>query len=596
VAIAFAVLMGLAIPAALAQSASGAGQSVELTLDPSPEPSIERVAVNPATALTDGAKALMSGRANAAIANYSVALASDTLTREKRAILLNDRGVAYWRDKRAPEAITDFNKAVGLYPEYAAIYNNRGTVLLELGLIDEAIKDFDRAILLGPKYATAYNNRAGAHMKRKAYDRALDDYTKAASLRPGDAVPLLGRGRIHLVANRPFAAERDFTKGISLAPKLVEIYEQRRKARQAIGRQDGAFEDLNQMVALRSDSVEGFLERGNAYLARNQRKFALRDFDAAISLAPEHIGGYIGRARVMLAYRGVSKASEAIETALALSPNAPDAQAVKAAVLQAQGDLPAALATVNAALKVKPTNVLALLTKAAVLEAMAQPDKALRFYQRARKHEPTNRQAPDPIERQTGTTPATKRKVIAGAGLDGWRVVMSGKKRYFAEHEKYTRLQVPLEVYGKTAPRILDWEQKDGAYRGIGVLRYSAGTRRVKGKQVAIEQAAIVDLKARAVQGIEPVKVGDQAALWRWEDGALTVRGTDGLVNMFALRRPIVAKKRTRRKTARQSDWLADPWGIQGNRASNRPATKRRSKRRSRKRRKKKSLFDLIFQ
>ena len=63
------------------------------------------------------------------------------------------------------EAIEDFNRAIQLYPEYAAVYNNRGNVLLGVGAVREAMKDFDRALVLAPGYAAAFSNRAGAHMR-----------------------------------------------------------------------------------------------------------------------------------------------------------------------------------------------------------------------------------------------------------------------------------------------------------------------------------------------------------------------------------------------------------------------------------------------
>lgn len=206
----FIGLVALAPSSAKAQTSAG----VELTVSPpddalQPEPAL---VVDPKTAVSDGAKALLAKDAAGAVRYFSAALAGDDLTREKRALLLNDRGVALWRKGDGVAAIADFNNAVSLYPEYAAIYNNRGIALLELGLADEAIKDFDRAVLLGPRYASAHANRAIAQMRSGRLDRALDDYDVATRLRPGDAASFLGRGRLHLAAGRPFAAERDLDR------------------------------------------------------------------------------------------------------------------------------------------------------------------------------------------------------------------------------------------------------------------------------------------------------------------------------------------------------------------------------------------------
>ncbi|MEL7543879.1 MAG: hypothetical protein AAGJ70_08905, partial [Pseudomonadota bacterium] len=119
---------------------------------------------------------------------------------------------------------------------------------------------------------------------------------------------------------------------------------------------------------------------------------------------------------------------------------------------------------------------------------------------------------------------------------------------------------------------------------------------------VPIEQGTIVDLRRRVIAGIEPVKTGAQVAAWDWGDGALTVRGADGLVNTFALRTGVAAaaarKRRadTRRRAERNSNWLVDPWGIGNSRGAKPRRAARPSKQRKRRRKKKKTLFDLIFQ
>ena len=154
----------------------------------------------------EAAAALVRGNVDQAITIYTEALEDKSLPNDRRATILNDRGVAYSRRQQQKEAIEDFNRAIQLYPEFAAVYNNRGNVLLGLGAVREAVKDFDRALLLAPGYAAAYSNRAGAYMKLGQTDRAIVDYTKAIELMPTSAAALSGRGRAHLA--RPPPARR----------------------------------------------------------------------------------------------------------------------------------------------------------------------------------------------------------------------------------------------------------------------------------------------------------------------------------------------------------------------------------------------------
>src|SRR5262245_16642829 len=83
--------------------------------------------------------ALARGNFDQAIALYTEALQDKTLPNDRRAMLLADRGVAYARRQSPRDAIEDFNRAIQLFPEHAAIYNNRGTVLLGIGAVREAM-------------------------------------------------------------------------------------------------------------------------------------------------------------------------------------------------------------------------------------------------------------------------------------------------------------------------------------------------------------------------------------------------------------------------------------------------------------------------
>ena len=141
-------------------------------------------AASPRPGCATPALALQRGNVDHAITLYTEALDDKSLPNDRRATILNDRGVAYSRRLNYKEAIDDFNRAIQLYPEYPAVYNNRGNVLLGLGAVREAIKDFDRALLLAPGYAAAYSNRAGAYMKLGQVEQAIAGYTKAIQLTP----------------------------------------------------------------------------------------------------------------------------------------------------------------------------------------------------------------------------------------------------------------------------------------------------------------------------------------------------------------------------------------------------------------------------
>ena len=72
-------------------------------------------------------------------------------------------------------AITDFDRALTLDPNYAAAYLNRGLAFSAGGLYDRALTDFDHAVALNPNDAKSYNSRAVTWFFKKDYNKAWAD-------------------------------------------------------------------------------------------------------------------------------------------------------------------------------------------------------------------------------------------------------------------------------------------------------------------------------------------------------------------------------------------------------------------------------------
>ncbi len=181
---------------------------------------------------------------------------------------------------------------------------------------------------------------------------------------------------------------------------------------------------------------------------------------------------------------------------------------------------------------------------------------------------------------------------IVGLGLDRWQVYLRAG-RYHAESEDYPRLTVPLEMMSQREPRLLEWDVKKGALKGIGVLRFSAGTAEGRRGPEEVEHAAVVDLHARSVIAVEAVRQGDRTANWTWDDNRLVVASVDGFTEEYLLRsRPSSSQRRlsaaeSAAKSGGTPFWA--PWATPNDR---RDYDNRNQRSRSQQ---PKSLFDLIF-
>jgi len=119
---------------------------------------------------------------------------------DRAAIPYNNRGLAYDEKGERSLALSDYNRAIAISPEFTEAYINRGIVYGESSLFEKAIEDFSRALAINGQSAKAYMNRGAAYMSVGDYAGALRDLRRAADLDPSDAVTFYNLGLAYLQA------------------------------------------------------------------------------------------------------------------------------------------------------------------------------------------------------------------------------------------------------------------------------------------------------------------------------------------------------------------------------------------------------------
>ena len=536
------------------------------------------------------AVAFERGDVSRAVKLYGAALGDKALSKPRRAQLLNDRGVGLWHLGRHQEAISDFNAAVGLYPENAAVYNNRGNLLNSLGHHGEAIKDFNRALLLAPGYVAALNNRANAYLRTGKPEAALSDFDRAIKLLPTGAAAINGRGRVQLAMLRPHAAMRDFSRAVRQDPRYGQGYRNRADALMALDRYKEAIEDLSRAAAFIPADPEIYVLRGTAYLYVNNVEAALTDFSKAIELNPRSARAYRGRGMAHAHETDFDDALSDLGRALAFDPRSDLTHAHRAVVYAQMGTPELGLKDVERGLKINAKSAHAFWARGEIELALGRREPAIASLRQALEQDPEHKDAKLALAR-LGVDYEPAGVELEGAGFDAWQILKFGRK-FVAVNAEHPRVRVPLEMLGGEKPRLLDFEARERPFKGIGVLRFYGGKRLVDGRSVDVEQAAIVDLARGIVVAIEPYRLGQVLSRWHWGNGRLVVTSADGLTSEFQLRRVRRAVSTAGRGAFGQQGWVP-PWAIEhGDRYNTPPPTRRRGRSR---RRKPKSLFDMIF-
>ena len=547
---------------------------------------------------TEATAALERGDVDQAVLLYNAALDDTSISNDRRAVLLTERGAALMKRRNFKAALDDFNKAASIYPEYPAIYVNRGNLLLMMSqgpdTIKEAIKDFDRSIVLSPALAAAFGNRGAAKLKLGAPVPAIVDFTHAISLQPQNPASLNGRGLARLALGQTTAAIRDFSRAVFVNPAFAQGYRNRADADIRLGRAADAVEDLSRALAFDPRRVDDYIARGEAYLATGNAAAALTDFTKALELNPKSVEGHIGLGDAKANLNATDEALAELSRAIELEPRSSRAYAVRAWIYGRSQQLDLGDKDVERALRLEPVTADAYWAQGELKEAAGDRDGATGAYARALGLNIRHRETLAALVR-LGLEPQREAVEIGSAGLDGWRVTATGSTQFVATHPQFPALSVTLEMMGEGTPRITGWERQKAPYASYGLLHFAAGSLPLAQATTIVESTAVIDLSTMSVIGMPVEKMSERVAKYAWGESQLVVTGADGLAETISLG--------TRRERRESADGSAVPkrneaaGTFAGRTANDGPPAARREYpvREASRPRKSKSLFDLLF-
>jgi tetratricopeptide (TPR) repeat protein len=98
------------------------------------------------------------------------------------AAFYSSRGEDFYQRKDYDKAISEYDEAIRLDPNFAEAYNRRGAAYDLKKDYDKAISDYTEAIRLDPKYSKAYYNRALSYFSQGKYEQGQADFDKANQL------------------------------------------------------------------------------------------------------------------------------------------------------------------------------------------------------------------------------------------------------------------------------------------------------------------------------------------------------------------------------------------------------------------------------
>ena len=193
--------------------------------------------------------------------------------------LLSDRG-------DTTEAITNFQKALELWPNQSKDHNNLGNTLMQEGRITEAMHEFQTALKISPDNADAESNIGAALLQHGETTEAISYLRKAIEKAPRHAQAHLNLGNALLQNGDTDSAITEYEKTLTLPFDHAESHYSIANALRKKGDVQAAIDHYHQAIQIRPDYADAHNNLGNALRQLGRVEEAEHEYQAALDSSP----------------------------------------------------------------------------------------------------------------------------------------------------------------------------------------------------------------------------------------------------------------------------------------------------------------------
>ncbi len=232
----------------------------------------------------------------------------------------NNLGLALEQKGREDKAITHFQKALGIKPDYALAHYNFGNAFLQKGRVDEAITQYQEALQIQPGIEEAHNNLGIALFQKGKAEEAIPHFLAAAQIRPDDAQAHYNLGKAFYQKGRVDEAITQFQEALQFKPDLAETRYSLGNALRQKGRVDEAIVQYQEALQFKPSHGEAHNNLGTALRQKGRVDEAIVQYQEALEIMPDNASAHINLANVLLQKGREGQAIAHFQSALHIEP------------------------------------------------------------------------------------------------------------------------------------------------------------------------------------------------------------------------------------------------------------------------------------
>ena len=169
--------------------------------------------------------------------------------------VLIDPVIELYFNDQIQEALDTAGALINDYPNEAILYNISGACYASLGQMDTAVSYYEKALDIKPDYAEAHNNLAITLQGLDQLDAAVERYKKALAIKPDYAEAHYNLGDTLHKLGQLDASVRSYEKAIAIKPDYAEAHNNLGNTLKRLGQLDAAVRSYKKALAIKPDYV-----------------------------------------------------------------------------------------------------------------------------------------------------------------------------------------------------------------------------------------------------------------------------------------------------------------------------------------------------
>jgi len=251
----------------------------------------------------------------------------DTLVQNPNAWLAhNNLGVILGQAGRFEDAISHYEQALRIKPDYAQAHYNLGVALFHLGRTQEAVGHWERALQIEPDYAKAHDYLGNALAQAGRFEDAISHYEQALRIKPDYAQAHYNLGLALLHLGRTPEAVEHWEQALRIEPDYAEVHNDLGAELAQAGKIDEAIWHYEQALRARPDFANAHNNLGNALARAGRLDEAIEQYEQALRIKPDLAESHYNLGVALEHVGRVGEAIEHYEQALRIRPDYAEAQ------------------------------------------------------------------------------------------------------------------------------------------------------------------------------------------------------------------------------------------------------------------------------